>query len=58
MFRLLIAGEYSIAMRSLLHDLTEEKAKGSPVDFIKGTAPVISAQQLDIYGKAPHISGR
>jgi hypothetical protein len=42
MFRLLVAGEYSIAMPSLLHDVIEA---------------VISAQQLGIYGKAPHISG-
>src|ERR1041384_123246 len=56
MFRLLVAGEYSIAMPSLLHDLIEEKEKGSPVDFVKGAPPVISAQQLGIYGKAPHIN--
>jgi len=41
MFRLLIAGEYSIAMPSLLHDVIEEKEKGSPVDFVKSAAPVI-----------------
>jgi iron(III) transport system substrate-binding protein len=56
MFRLLIAGEYSIAMPSLLHDVVEEKEKGSPVDYVKSAAPVISAQQLGIYGKAPHIN--
>ena len=56
MFRLLIAGEYSISMPSLLHDLVEAKAKGSPVDFVKSAPPAISAQQLGIYGKAPHIS--
>ena len=57
MFRLLIAGEYSIAMPALLHDVIEEKEKGSPVDFVKSAAPIISAQQLGIYGKAPHING-
>jgi iron(III) transport system substrate-binding protein len=57
MFRLLVACEYSIAMPSLLHDVIEEKEKGSPVDFVKSAAPVISAQQLGIYGKAPHING-
>jgi len=57
MFRLLVAGEYSIAMPALLHDVIEEKEKGSPVDFVKSAAPVISAQQLGIYGKAPHING-
>ncbi len=54
MFRLLVAGEYSISMPSLLHDVVEEKEKGSPVDFVKSVPPVISAQQLGIYGKAPH----
>jgi ABC-type Fe3+ transport system substrate-binding protein len=57
MFRLLIAGEFSISMPALLHDVIEEKEKGSPVDFVKSAAPVISAQQLGIYGKAPHING-
>jgi iron(III) transport system substrate-binding protein len=56
MFRLLIAGEYAISMPSLLHDVIEEKEKGTPVDFLKRAAPVISAQQLGIYGKAPHPS--
>ena len=56
MFRLLIAGEYSISMPSLLHDVIEEKEKKTPVDFVKNAAPVISAQQLGIYGKAPHIN--
>ncbi|HEX9270678.1 MAG TPA: extracellular solute-binding protein, partial [Candidatus Binatia bacterium] len=55
MFRLLIAGEYTIAMPALLHDVIEEKEKGSPVDFVKSAPPVISAQQLGIYGKAPHL---
>lgn len=57
MFRLLVAGEYAISMPSLLHDVVEEKEKGSPVDYIRSAAPVISAQQLGIYGKAPHING-
>ena len=57
MFRLLIAGEYTIAMPALLHDVIEEKEKGSPVDFVKSAQPVISAQQLGIYGKAPHLNG-
>ena len=57
MFRLLVAGEYAISMPSLLHDVVEEKEKGSPVDYVKSAAPVISAQQLGIYGKAPHLNG-
>ena len=56
MFRLLIAGEYAISMPSLLHDVIEEKEKGTPVDYLKSAAPVISAQQLGIYGKAPHLN--
>jgi ABC-type Fe3+ transport system substrate-binding protein len=57
MFRLLVAGEYAIAMPSLLHDVIEEKEKGSPVEYVRNAAPVISAQHLGIYGKAPHING-
>lgn len=44
-------------MPALLHDVIEEKEKGSPVDFVKSAPPVISAQQLGIYGKAPHLNG-
>ena len=44
-------------MPSLLHDLLHEKEVGSPVDFVKSAPPVISAQQLGIYGKAPHLNG-
>jgi iron(III) transport system substrate-binding protein len=57
MFRLLVAGEYAISMPSLLHDVLHEKEVGSPVDFMKTVPPVISAQQLGIYGKAPHLNG-
>jgi iron(III) transport system substrate-binding protein len=57
MFRLLVAGEFAISMPSLLHDLLHEKEVGSPVDFVKSAPPVISAQQLGIYGKAPHLNG-
>jgi iron(III) transport system substrate-binding protein len=56
MFRLVISGEYAICMPALLHDVIDEKDKGTPVDFVKSAAPVISAQQLGIYGKAPHIN--
>jgi len=56
MFRLLVAGEYSISMPSLLHDVLHEKEIGSPVDFMQAVPPVISAQQLGIYGKAPHLN--
>ena len=56
MFRLLIAGEYSIAMPSLVHDVINEKEKGSPVDFVKGAGPVISPQHAALYAKAPHVN--
>jgi iron(III) transport system substrate-binding protein len=54
MFRLLIAGEYSIVMPALFHDVVREKEVGSPVDFAIGAAPVVSPQQAAIYAKAPH----
>jgi iron(III) transport system substrate-binding protein len=54
MFRLLIAGEYSLAMPALLHDVMLEKDKGTPVDIVKGAFPVISPQQAKIYSKAAH----
>jgi ABC-type Fe3+ transport system substrate-binding protein len=54
MFRLLIAGEYSIVMPALFHDVVHEKQVGSPVDFARGAAPVVSPQQAAIYAKAPH----
>jgi iron(III) transport system substrate-binding protein len=56
MFRLVIAGEYSIAMPTLLHDVVHEKEIGSPVDFVKGAPPVVTAQQAGIYAKAPHMN--
>jgi iron(III) transport system substrate-binding protein len=54
MFRLLIAGEYALAMPALLHDVIHEKEKGTPVDIAKGAFPVISPQQAKLYAKAPH----
>jgi iron(III) transport system substrate-binding protein len=54
MFRLLIAGEYALAMPALLHDVIHEKEKGTPVDIVKGAFPVISPQQAKIYAKALH----
>jgi iron(III) transport system substrate-binding protein len=54
MFRLLVAGEYSIIMPALFHDVVHEKEIGSPVDFVRGAAPVVSPQQAAIYAKAPH----
>ena len=54
MFRLLVAGEYSIVMPALFHDVVHEKEVGSPVDFARGAGPVVSPQQAAIYVKAPH----
>jgi len=54
MFRLLVAGEYSIVMPALFHDVVHEKEIGSPIDFARGAGPVISPQQAAIYVKAPH----
>ncbi len=54
MFRLLIAGEYSICMPALLHDVIHEKEKGTPVDYVKTVAPVVFPRVAGIYGKAPN----
>ena len=56
MFRLVVAGEYAISMPSLLHDVLHEKEVGSPIEFMQTVPPIISAQQLGIYGKAPHLN--
>lgn len=54
MFRLVVAGEYSIVMPALFHDVVREKDTGSPIDFARGAGPVVSPQQAAIYIKAPH----
>ena len=54
MFRLVIAGEYSICMPALLHDVMEEKEKGTPVDYVKTVAPILFPRQAGIYVKAPN----
>lgn len=56
MFRLVIAGEYAICMPALLHDVIEEKEKGTPVDYLKTVAPIVFPRQAGIYGKAPNPS--
>jgi iron(III) transport system substrate-binding protein len=53
MFRLVISGEYSICMPALLHDVMEEKEKGTPVDYVKTVPPVLFPRQAAIYSKAP-----
>ena len=57
MFRLVVAGEYSIVMPALFHDVVREKEIGSPIDFARGAGPVVSPQQAAIYVKAPHPTG-
>jgi ABC-type Fe3+ transport system substrate-binding protein len=54
MFRLVISGEYAICMPALLHDVMEEKGKGTPVDYIKTVPPVVFPRQAGIYAKAPN----
>ncbi len=56
MFRLLVAGEYSIVLPALFHDVVNEKRVGSPIDFARGAGPVVSPQQAAIYVKAPHVT--
>ena len=53
-FRLVISGEYSIAMPALLHDVVSEKEKGTPVDFVTTAPPIVFPRQAGIYIKAPH----
>jgi iron(III) transport system substrate-binding protein len=54
MFRLMISGEYNIAMPALLHDVMEEMHKGTPVNYVKTNPPVLFARQAGIYAKAPN----
>jgi len=54
MFRLVISGEYAICMPALLHDVIEEKEKGTPVDYVKTVGPVVFPRQAGIYAKAPN----
>ncbi|MBI2360395.1 MAG: extracellular solute-binding protein [Deltaproteobacteria bacterium] len=54
MFRLVIAGEYAIAMPALLHDVMNEKEKGTPVEYIKTATPIVFPRYAAVYAKAPH----
>ncbi len=54
MFRLVIAGEYSICMPALLHDVIEEMHKGTPVGYVKSVPPVVFPRTAAIYAKAPN----
>lgn len=54
MLKLLVAGEYAIAMPALLHDVLLETEKGAPIDFIRTAPPIVSARYGAIYAKALH----
>lgn len=54
MFRLMISGEYNIAMPALLHDVMEEMHKGTPVSYVKTIPPVLFPRQAGIYAKSPN----
>ncbi|MEW6671818.1 MAG: extracellular solute-binding protein [Thermodesulfobacteriota bacterium] len=54
MFRLLVSGEYSIALPVLLVDLAREQEKGSPIDYVKSIPPILFARYGAIYAKSPH----
>ncbi len=54
MFRLVISGEYAICMPALLHDVINEKEKGTPVDYVKTVAPIVFPRVAGIYAKAPN----
>lgn len=54
MMRLVIAGEYALAMPALLHDVVNEMGKGTPVNLVKSAPPIVFARYAGIYAKAPH----
>jgi iron(III) transport system substrate-binding protein len=54
MFRLLVAGEYAIAMPALLHDVLDEQRKGGPVDFVRTAPPIVAPTFAATYAYAPH----
>jgi ABC-type Fe3+ transport system substrate-binding protein len=56
MLRLVIAGEYALAMPALMHDAISEKGKGTPVDWVKTAPPIVHPRMAGIYAKPPHPS--
>ena len=56
MFRLVISGEYALAMPALLHDVVHEMERGTPINFVKGIPPVVFPRNAGIYAKAPHVN--
>jgi iron(III) transport system substrate-binding protein len=56
MFRLVVAGEYSICMPALLHDVIRDMDKGTPVSYVKSVPPIVFPRTAGIYAKAPHLN--
>jgi iron(III) transport system substrate-binding protein len=54
MFKLVIAGEYSIAEPALFVDLVNEKEKGSPIDYARSVPPIVFPRNGAVYAKAAH----
>ncbi len=54
LFRLVISGEYFIAMPALLHDVMNEKEKGTPVNFVPTAPPIVFPRAAAIYAKSAH----
>jgi len=54
MMRLVIDGEYAIAMPALLHDVVNEMGKGTPVNLVKTASPIVFPRYAGIYAKAAH----
>jgi len=54
MMRLVVAGEYAIAMPALLHDVVYEMGKGTPINFVASAPPVVFPRNAGLYIKAPH----
>ena len=54
MMRLVIAGEYALAMPALLHDVVNEMGKGTPVNLVKTASPIVFPRYAGIYAKAAH----
>jgi len=54
MFRLLVSGEYSLALPAYLEDIIDDREKGGIIDYVKSDPPIVSRQYAAIYAKSPH----
>ncbi len=54
MFRLVISGEYAIAMPALLHDVVAEIGKKTPITWVKSAPPIVFPRFAALYANAPH----